>query len=76
MLGGLRRRWHPAAAVVVSAALFAAIHGVLVVMPYLAVLGVGLAVLREVHRTLWAPVIAHAANNALASLSVLVVLTG
>ncbi len=74
--GGLRRRWPLGVAVVVSAAAFAAAHGVLVLLPYLFTVGVGLAVLREVHRTLWASVLAHAGNNALASASVLAVLLG
>lgn len=74
--GGLRRRWPLGVAVLVSAALFAGAHGVLVLLPYLFTVGVGLAVLREVHRTLWASVLAHAGNNALASASVLAVLLG
>lgn len=74
--GGLRRRWPVGVAVLVSAAAFAAVHGVPVLLPYLFTVGVGLAVLREVHRTLWASVLAHAGNNALASASVLGVLLG
>lgn len=76
VLGGLRRRWPLAVAVVVSAAAFAALHGVPALLPYLFTVGVGLALLREVHRTLWASVLAHAGNNALASASVLAVLLG
>ncbi|ROP44867.1 CPBP family intramembrane glutamic endopeptidase [Pseudokineococcus lusitanus] len=74
--GGLRRRWPLAVAVLGSAALFAAAHGVPVLLPYLLTVGLGLAVLREVHGTLWASVLAHAGNNALASLSLLAVLRG
>lgn len=74
--GGLRRRWPLAVAVLGSGALFAAAHGVPVLVPYLLTVGLGLAVLREVHGTLWASVLGHAGNNALASLSLLAVLRG
>ena len=74
--GGLRRRWPVWAAVPVTAACFAAAHGVPVLLPYLFAMGVGLAVLREVHRTLWASVLAHATVNALASGALLSALLG
>ena len=74
--GGLRRRWPVWAAVAGSAALFAVCHGIPLLLPYLLALGVGLGVLREVHRTLWAPVLAHGCVNALASASLLGALLG
>lgn len=74
--GGLRRRWPVRAAVPVTAACFAAAHGVPVLLAYLFTVGIGLGVLREVHRTLWAPVLAHATVNALASATLLGALLG
>jgi CAAX protease family protein len=69
--GGLRRRWPVQVAVPLGAACFAAAHGVPLLLPYMLTVGIGLAVLREVHRTLWASVLAHAALNAVASVSLL-----
>ena len=74
--GGLRRRWPAWAAVPVTAACFAAVHGVPVLLPYLFAMGVGLGVLRVVHRTLWASVLAHGTVNALASGALLSALLG
>ena len=71
VLDGLSRRVRPFTAIILSAALFAAVHLVLVGFAYLFMLGVTLAWLRRFHRNLWAPVLLHAANNALVTLVVL-----
>lgn len=71
LLDGLSGRFGPGIAVVLSAVLFAAVHLVLPGFAYLFTLGVALALLRRFHDNLWAPVILHAANNALAVLVVL-----
>lgn len=71
ILDGLSRRFRPVPAVILSAALFAAVHLVLVGFAYLFMLGAALAWLRRFHRNIWAPVLLHAANNALVTLVVL-----
>lgn len=72
-LDGLTRRVRPAVAILLSAALFAAVHLVLLGFVYLFTLGIALALLRRFHRNLWAPVLLHAANNALVTLTILAV---
>ncbi|WP_235498618.1 CPBP family intramembrane glutamic endopeptidase [Arthrobacter sp. Leaf234] len=72
-LDGFGRRFRPALAVLLSAALFAAVHLVVVGFAYLFALGVALALLRRFHGNLWAPILLHAVNNGLA---VLIVLSG
>ncbi len=67
-LSGFLRRFRPSAAIVLSAALFAAVHLVLLTLVYLFALGVALALLQRFHRNLWAPVLLHAANNAVVTL--------
>ncbi|MCC9145156.1 MULTISPECIES: CPBP family intramembrane glutamic endopeptidase [unclassified Arthrobacter] len=71
ILDGLSGRFRPFAAVVLSAAVFAAVHLVLVGFAYLFLLGIALALLRRFHRNIWAPMLLHAANNALVTLVVL-----
>lgn len=70
-LSGLSRRCSPFVAVVLSAALFAACHLVLLTFAYLFALGIALALVRRFHQNLWAPVLLHAVNNALVVLIVL-----
>lgn len=72
-LSGFLRRFKPAAAILLSAALFASVHLVLLSVAYLFALGVALALLRRFHGNLWAPVLLHAANNALVMLLVFTV---
>jgi len=62
-LDGLSRRFHPALAIALSAALFAAVHLVFLTFVYLFALGVALAMLRRFHQNLWAPILLHAVNN-------------
>ena len=64
-LSGLSRRYKPFVAVVLSAALFAACHLVPLTFVYLFTLGISLALVHRFHQNLWAPVLLHAANNAL-----------
>lgn len=63
--GGARRRFGWVSASLISAAAFAAAHGMPMLLPYMITLGVALALLREFHTSLWAPVIMHATLNAL-----------
>lgn len=70
-LSGLSGRCSPFVAVVLSAALFAACHLVPLTFAYLFALGIALALVRQFHRNLWAPVLLHAVNNALVVLIVL-----
>jgi membrane protease YdiL (CAAX protease family) len=65
--GWLQGRCAVLGAAAISAAAFAAVHVVPVLLPYLFVMGFSLALLRQFHRTLWAPVVTHAVVNALAS---------
>ncbi|MBF4623221.1 CPBP family intramembrane glutamic endopeptidase [Clavibacter sp. VKM Ac-2872] len=65
--GGLRRRLGPVAASLLGAMIFAACHGVPVLLPYMLTLGLSLAYLREFHRTLWAPLCMHVVVNGLAT---------
>lgn len=72
-LDGLTMRFRPGAAVILSAALFAAVHLVLLTFVYLFTLGIALALLRRFHQNLWAPILLHAANNALVTITLLTV---
>lgn len=65
LLPGLALRFNPSVAVVLSAAVFAAVHVSPLVLAYVFVLGLGLGWIRWFHRNLWASVLAHAANNGL-----------
>lgn len=64
LLPGLAQRFNPLVAVLLSAAVFAAMHVAPLVLTYVFVLGLGLGWIRWFHRNLWAPVVAHAVNNA------------
>lgn len=70
--GGLRHRFGPVVASVLSGTAFAIMHGVPILLPYMLVLGLALAFLREFHRTLWAPVLMHTVLNSLVTAGVLV----
>lgn len=70
-LSGFSRRFRPFAAVVLSAALFAACHLIPLTFVYLFALGIALALLRRFHQNLWAPVLLHGANNSLVVLIVM-----
>lgn len=70
--GGLRHRFGCFLASLLSAAIFAAFHGVPILLPYMLTLGLALAFLREFHRTLWASVIMHACLNSLVGGAVLI----
>lgn len=71
LLPGLARRFSPAVAVLLSAAVFAAMHVAPLALTYVFVLGVSLGLIRWFHRNIWAPVVAHAVNNALVLTGVL-----
>ena len=73
--GSVRDRFGRLAGVVISALVFAAAHGVLVLLPYMITLGCGLALLREFHRNLWGPLVMHCVLNAIASSVILSTLT-
>lgn len=72
-LDGLSRRFRPAVAIVLSAAIFAAVHVIPLSFPYLFTLGIALALLRRFHQNLWAPILLHAANNGLVVLFALAI---
>ncbi|CAI3798215.1 CPBP family intramembrane glutamic endopeptidase [Pseudarthrobacter sp. MM222] len=72
-LGGLSRRFRPTVAIILSAAIFAAVHVIPLSFPYLFTLGIALALLRRFHQNLWAPILLHAANNALVVLLALII---
>jgi membrane protease YdiL (CAAX protease family) len=72
LLDGLTRRFRPSVAIALSAVLFAAVHLVPLTFVYLFTLGIALALLRRFHQNLWAPILLHGANNALVTLTILV----
>lgn len=65
LLGWLLTRMPQVVAVVVAAILFAAVHLVSIAAVYLFFLAVAASMLYLWHRSLWAPLALHAANNAL-----------
>ncbi|MBG6060096.1 membrane protease YdiL (CAAX protease family) [Cryobacterium sp. MP_M5] len=65
--GGLRRRLGFLPATVLSAAAFALVHGIPILLPYLITAGIALAYLREFHTTLWAPITLHVTLNTFAA---------
>jgi membrane protease YdiL (CAAX protease family) len=67
---GFLRRFGPYPAVLLSALVFAAVHGSPLVMPYVLVLGLFLGWLRWFHRSLWASLVLHMTNNALVAVVV------
>ena len=67
---GFLRRFGRYRAVLLSALVFAAVHGTPLVMPYVLVLGLFLGWLRWFHRSLWASLVLHMTNNALVALVV------
>lgn len=69
--GSTASRWGRLAGVVISALTFAAAHGIPLLLPYMMVLGVSLALLREFHRNLWAPLAMHCILNTIASSAIL-----
>ncbi|MFJ6455910.1 lysostaphin resistance A-like protein [Paenarthrobacter sp. NPDC091669] len=66
----MTQRCRPFAAVAISAAIFAAVHLVLLTFVYLFMLGIALALLKRFHQNLWAPVFLHSVNNALVLLNI------
>lgn len=58
----------------ITAGIFAVVHAVPMLMPYLAVMGMALGLVRAFHDNLWAPIIMHAFNNFLAVGVVLLVI--
>jgi len=74
LLGSVRSRWGVVLAVVVSTVVFAAVHGVPVLLPYLVTLGVSLALLRIFHRNIWGSLALHVTINSIASGTILTVL--
>lgn len=65
LYGVLRESWGRVPAIVISAVLFALIHGHLPSLPGLIILAVGLALVYERCGSLWAPISMHAAFNGL-----------
>jgi uncharacterized protein len=70
--GALRARFGRAAAIFASAVVFAVIHGHAASLPGLFLLAVCLSLLYEASGSLWVPVIAHAAFNAVGIVGTLI----
>ena len=66
----LRARTGVPAAVVGSAALFAVVHGYVILMPVLFVTGVALALVRERYESILPAIALHAMNNAVATVGI------
>ncbi|MCQ9342234.1 CPBP family intramembrane glutamic endopeptidase [Corynebacterium kozikiae] len=75
LMNWLKLRWGTTAAVVVSALVFAVLHGMIWLMPGLFVAGLGYGLLRVFHRNLWASTIAHAIQNTIASTAAITLLS-
>lgn len=69
--GSLAARFGRLASLIGSSLVFAAAHGVPILLPYMVVLGVSLALLREFHKNLWAPLAMHCILNTIASSAIL-----
>lgn len=72
--GSVRARFGRLAGMAISALVFAAAHGVPILLPYMLTLGCALALLREFHGSLWAPLAMHCTLNAVASSAILTAL--
>lgn len=62
-LDGLTRRFGLIAGIVLSSALFAAVHMIPLNLVFLFILGIALSLLRRFHGNIWAPILLHAVNN-------------
>ncbi len=68
---GFRHRLGPWAAALPSALIFAAVHGVPILLPYSVMLGLILAYLCEFHRSLWGSTLFHITINSIAGAAIL-----
>lgn len=69
--GAARGRLGRVGATLVSATVFALVHGVPILLPYMTALGLCLALLREFHADLWGPLALHVTLNTAASSTLL-----
>lgn len=69
--GAARQRLGKVGATLVSATVFALVHGVPILLPYMTALGLCLALLREFHANLWGPLALHVTLNTVASSTLL-----
>lgn len=76
IFGTVHARRGTAAAVLVSATVFAVVHGIPILLPYLITLGLALGMLRAFHRNLWGPLVLHATINSIAAASLLAAVLG
>jgi membrane protease YdiL (CAAX protease family) len=76
IFGTVYARWGTVAAVLVSAAIFAVVHGIPILLPYMITLGLALGLLRTFHRNLWGPLALHMTINSIATASLLAVVLG
>lgn len=76
IFGTVYARWGTVAAVLVSAAVFAVVHGIPILLPYMITLGLTLGLLRAFHRNLWGPLALHMTINSIATASLLAVVLG
>lgn len=72
--GSIRARFGRLAGVVMSALVFAVAHGIPIMLPYMLILGLSLALLREFHKSLWAPLVMHCTLNVVASSAIVIAL--
>lgn len=74
LLSSMRQRWGPGIAVVASSVIFAIVHGIPILLPYMLGLGLVLGGLRIFHGNLWAPLAMHITINSIASATILAAL--
>lgn len=72
--GSTAARFGRFAGIAISAILFAAAHGIPIVLPYMLVLGLSLALLRVFHKNLWGSLVMHCILNTVASSAILIAL--
>ncbi len=72
----LRKQWGPVLAVIASAAIFAAVHFVLILFPALFILGLMLALLREWSKSIIPSILMHAMQNTIALVGINAMLAG
>ncbi|GAB2497333.1 hypothetical protein GCM10027031_00510 [Corynebacterium atrinae] len=71
LLSSMRGRWGTGIAIAASSVLFAIVHGIPILLPYVLALGLVLGGLRVFHDNLWAPLAMHVTINSIASAAIL-----
>jgi uncharacterized protein len=68
--GGFKKRFGVIASIVMSAFIFAVLHGSLQLMPYFMTAGIAFALVYEYYKTLWASIFVHIVINSMSSLAI------